>query len=65
MKNVLTDSIRLKAEAYQYQVKRFGNYRPQKPLGKAVLANVRAANTRNCSPASTKPAALVPQSPRI
>jgi hypothetical protein len=36
MRSVITESLKLKAEAYQYQVKRFGNYRPQKPLSKAI-----------------------------
>lgn len=34
--NLLTNSLKLKAEAYQYQVLRFGNYKPQKPLKKAI-----------------------------
>lgn len=34
--NLLTNSLKLKAAAYQYQILRFGNYRPQKPLKKAI-----------------------------
>ena len=42
MKTLITHSLKLKAEAYQ--VKRFGNYRPQKPLSKAIarVADARA-----------------------
>ena len=44
MKTLITHSLKLKAEAYQ--VKRFGNYRPQKPLSKAIARaeTLRGAN---------------------
>lgn len=58
MKSLITKSLKLKAEAYQYQVMRFGNYRPHKPLTKAIASNGKAVGshcsiTLNCSPAST------------
>ena len=39
MKSLITKSLKLKAEAYQYQVMRFGNYRPHKPLTKAIASS--------------------------
>lgn len=42
MKSLLTKSIKLKADAYQYQIQRFGVfYSSQKPLTKALARTLR------------------------
>lgn len=42
MHSLLTKSIQ--AKAWRYQVLRFGNYKPQKPLTKAIVRAAKCSN---------------------